>query len=384
MDEAESVILARIAATDFETPFVTVDAAVEAANIARAAAKARAAGVALRPHAKTHKSIEVARAQIAAGAVGLTVAKVAEAEVFLGAGFTRPLIAYPLIDPRKIARTLRRAAEAGTEVILMCDGVEGVDAIGREAARLGVFVEVRVKVDVGQHRCGVAPDGNLGPDLARRIADDPHLRFGGLMSHAGHAYAAADADAVRAIARTERELILDLARRIREAGLPVPAVSVGSTPTVLLADDFDGIDEIRPGNYVFNDLTQVSLGAVARSDVALSVVATVVSRAGDRAVIDAGSKALSSDRGPHGSTRLSGYGTAIRVDAPDAPEMPVIGLSEEHAIIAVGDHPPAIGERVRVLPNHACPVVNLTRELIVLHPDGAATRRAIAASGAVL
>jgi len=382
VDDIERRILARIAATDLETPFVTVDREVEDLNIAVVAEKARKAGIRVRPHAKTHKSPDLARRQITAGAIGLTVAKPAEALVFLDAGFGDLLVAYPLIDRRKIERVL--LAARGARVILMADSAQGVRAIGTEARRLGLPVEVRVKVDVGQHRCGVDPRGSAGPELARAIIDHPALRFGGYMSHAGHAYAAADADAVRAVARTERALIVDLAERTRAAGVSVPVVSIGSTPTVLLDSGFEGIDEIRPGNYVFNDLTQVALGAVLRSRLALCVVATVVSRNGEFAVIDAGSKVLSSDRGPHGSTKVSGNGLAFRLDEPDAPEMPVVGLSEEHGLVAHGGHPPEIGERLRILPNHACPVVNLAREIAVLNPDGTIERRPIAASGAVL
>jgi len=382
VDDIERRGPARIAATDLETPFVTVDREVENLNIALVAEKARNAGVSVRPHAKTHKSPDLARAQIAAGAIGLTVAKPAEALVFLDAGIDDLLIAYPLIDRRKIERVLVKAGRA--RVILMADSIQGVEAIGVEARHLGLSVEVRVKVDVGQHRCGVEPRGNAGMNLARAISDHPALRFAGFMSHAGHAYAATDPDGVRAVAKTERELIVDLAERTRAAGIPVPVVSVGSTPTVLLDDGFEGIDEIRPGNYVFNDLTQFALGAVPRSRLALCVVATVVSRNGDFAVIDAGSKVLSSDRGPHGSTKVSGNGLAFRLGDPDAPEMAVVGLSEEHGLVAHGGHPPEIGERLRVLPNHACPVVNLAREVIALNTDGTIERRVIAASGAVL
>lgn len=380
MDDIERRVLRRIAATDFETPFVAVDREVEAMNIAHVAEKARAAGLALRPHAKTHKSPELARLQLAEGAVGLTVAKVAEALVFLKAGFDDLLVAHPLIDRRKIERVL--TAAPGARVILMADSPEGLAAIGETAKRLGLRVGVRVKVDVGQHRCGVEPLGDAGIDLARRIADHPALAFAGFMSHAGHAYAAPDPDAARTVARIERELIVDLAARTRAAGLPVPVVSVGSTPTVLLDGGFEGIDEIRPGNYVFNDLTQFALGAAPRSRLALSVVATVVSRNADFAIVDAGSKVLSSDRGPHGSTRVSGNGLAFRLDEPDGPEMPVVGLSEEHGLVAHGGHPPEIGERLRILPNHACPVVNLAREIVVLEVDGRATRRPVAAAGA--
>jgi D-serine deaminase-like pyridoxal phosphate-dependent protein len=165
-----------------------------------------------------------------------------------------------------------------------------------------------------------------------------------------------------------------LAGRLRAEGIDVPEVSVGSTPTTLLHDGFEGITEIRPGNYVFMDRTQVALGVAASEDVALWVATTVVSANDRYAIVDAGSKVLSSDRGPHGSTSVAGYGLAWRCDAPDAPPLPLVALSEEHGFVEHGGRPPAVGTRMVILPNHSCTVVNLAEELIVAAEDGTTQR----------
>jgi D-serine deaminase-like pyridoxal phosphate-dependent protein len=352
-----------------ETPAVLVDGEVLVGNIGEAARRATAADVSLRPHVKSHKSARIAKMQIDAGAVGITVAKSSEALPFIEAGIADIVVAHPLVDGRKIARLLEVAARRGTRLALIADSAAGVATIATEAVRQGVTVAIRIKIDVGLHRCGADPRGEDALILARMIADHSHLTFGGILSHAGHAYAAADADGVRAIAGEERRIMLDVAGRIRDIGIAVPVISIGSTPTFWLDAGFDGISEARPGNYVFMDMTQASLGIVPRSRIALSVLTTVVSCNDTYAIIDAGSKVLSSDRGPHGSTRLNGYGLALPLDNPDAEGMLVASVSEEHGFVAHRGQRPQIGERLRIIPNHACTVVNLTRSLFVGDAD---------------
>ena len=224
-----------------------------------------------------------------------------------------------------------------------------------------------LKVDVGLHRCGVDPDGPDLLDVARAIADAPRLELAGLLSHAGHAYAAPDAAAVAALAKRERNLMGFARERLAGVGILAPLVSVGATPTVLAHAGFAGIDQIRPGNYVLCDLTQVRLGLVGIDEVALSVIATVVSRGPNWAVIDAGSKCLSSDMAPHSAAGNVGYGLAFRLDDP--PEigrgLRIVRLSEEHGIVKDEARRLRIGDPVRLYPNHACPVVNLTDRLVI-------------------
>lgn len=352
-----------------ETPAVVVERRVLERNLARAASIARTAGVALRPHVKTHKSLKLAGLQLEGGACGITAAKPSEAAVFLAGGVADVTVAYPLLDRRKIVPLAQLSAARGARLRLVADSGEGVAALAAAAEEAGCRLDVMLEVDVGLKRCGVDPAGDAALDLAGKIAAHPSLAFAGLLSHAGNAYGAEGPEAVRAIAERERLAMTGLAERLRRAGIEVPAVSVGSTPTVWLGRDFDGLTEIRPGNYVFMDLTQVSLGVATRDDVSLSVIATVVSVNDSFAIIDAGSKVLSSDRGPHGSARLSGFGLAAPLDDP-AHEMVVTSLSEEHGFLAHGGRPPAIGARVRIWPNHACPVANLSTTLLMLEDDG--------------
>jgi D-serine deaminase-like pyridoxal phosphate-dependent protein len=365
-----------------DTPAILLDRAVLEHNIAAAADRAAAHGLQLRPHVKSHKSVAIAKIQIAAGACGITVAKSSEAEVFIRGGIRDITVAYPLIDPAKIARLLTVAKEHGTKLNLIVDSAFGVDAIGSVARDIAFETQVMVKIDVGLHRCGVDPAGDGAVALARMIADRPQLTFGGIISHAGHAYSASDRDGVAAIAREEQTIMRDVADKIAAAGLQVPCISVGSTPTVWACYHYENTTEIRPGNYVFMDLTQASLGLITRADIALTVLATVVSCNDTYAIIDAGSKVLSSDRGPHGSARLSGFGLAVPAGS-DHPGMPVISLSEEHGFVAHGGRRPAIGERLRIYPNHACPVVNLARTFQVLNEEGSLELWPIDAHGTV-
>lgn len=367
-----------------ETPRVVADRGRLAANIARMADLARAAGVGLRPHVKTHKCLEIARLQLAAGAVGLTAAKPDEALVFIAHGCPSLTLAYPVLDGRKLDRLLPAAREAGCDLRLMADSDRGAEALEAAAARHGVELPVFLKIDVGLRRCGLAPGAPGLVPLAGRIAGAQGLRLAGLLSHAGQAYAARDAAQVRDIAREENRLMNAAAARLRGAGIEVPEISVGSTPTVLAGDVWDGVTEIRPGNYVFLDRTPLRLGLAGVGDMALWVLATVVSANADWLIIDAGSKVLSSDGGAHGSG-LDGFGLALSLDAGDdlAQALPVLKLSEEHGFVQRESSRLGVGDRLRILPNHTCPVVNLADSLTVIHPDGATEEWPVAARGRV-
>lgn len=366
LSDAASRVLA-----ETETPFVAIDRRRLSANIARVAEIARAGMCRLRPHIKTHKSPVIARQQLAAGAVGVTSAKCEEALVFLNGGVPSLTLAHPLVDPAKVARLLRAAADRAAEVRFIADSLVGIEAIASAARAAGRQVPVFLKIDVGLGRCGVPPESAAAPQLAQAIARTPGLVFQGLLAHAGHAYGAGTAEGVRRAAAAERLAMTGLAESLRRSGLDVPEVSVGSTPTVLANAGLDGITEIRPGNYVFLDLTQVALGVAGLTDVALSVVGTVVSRNDTYAIIDAGSKVLSSDRGPHGSDALQGYGLAFAMGAGQGEAgLPVAKLSEEHGFVAHAGRELRIGSRLRVFPNHACVVANLARSLWAFDADG--------------
>lgn len=370
-------------AASVETPAVLVDSDRMARNIARMAELAATGGVALRPHAKTHKSIVIANLQVAAGATGVTVAKPTEAEVFLDAGIASITIASPVLDPAKLRRVIGKARDHGADLRFIADSDAGIDVLATAAVAAGVELPVYLKVDVGLGRCGVTPGSPASIALATRLAGTAGIGFAGLLSHAGHAYRVSGPDEVRQIAVAEREAMTGFAAMVRDAGLAVAEVSVGCTPTTILNGGFDGITEIRPGNYVFMDRIQVALGAADATDVALWVVATVISVNDRFAIIDAGSKVLSSDRGPHGSTSVEGYGLAWRADAPEQAPLTVASVSEEHGFLAHERIPPKVGDRVIIMPNHACTVVNLADALSASAPDGAQQVLPVDARGCV-
>jgi D-serine deaminase-like pyridoxal phosphate-dependent protein len=343
---------------DLSTPSVLVDLDILERNVARMAARAREAGVRLRPHAKTHKCPEIARVQRAAGAWGLSVAKVGEAEVFADAGFDDLFVAFPVVGEDKGRRLLALADRS--RVAVGVDSVEGAATLAGPFHGAGRTLDVLLKVDVGYGRVGVTPARAL--EVARGVSGLRGLRLRGVFTHAGHGYLAETKGAVDEIAHLEGERLAAAAYGLRDAGFLVEEVSVGSTPTAPEAMRVAGVTECRPGNYVFHDATQVALGTCGLEDCALTILATVVSvPAPDRAVVDAGSKTLSSDSlrplaGGYGQV----LGRASRIEK----------LSEEHGAIAVvAGESFRVGERVRILPNHSCVVANLHDRLVGVSGD---------------
>lgn len=367
-----------------ETPRVVVDHARLAANVARMADLARAAGVALRPHVKTHKCLEIARLQLAAGAAGLTASKPDEALVFITDRAPSVTVAYPVVDGRKADRLLEAARDTGCDLRMLADSAQGVAALEAAAARHACALPVFLKIDVGLHRCGLAPDHPDLLPLAQHIAESGSLRLAGLLSHAGHAYGAKDAAQVREVAREENRLLNAVAARLRGEGIEVPELSVGSTPTVLACDQWDGITEMRPGNYVFMDRTPLRLGLARVADVSLWVLATVVSANADWLIVDAGSKVLSSDGGAHGSD-LSGHGLALPLDAGDdlTRALPVLRLSEEHGFVQRGDSRLGVGDVLKILPNHSCPVANLAEAIMMISSNDNMSEWTVSARGKI-
>ena len=351
---------------DVATPALVVDRDVLEVNVAETAALAATRGVALRPHAKTHKSPDIARLQLDAGAVGLTVATVSEAEVFAAAGFTDLFIAYPIwVDPEK-GRRLRALVERATLTV----GVDSPEAahalaaqLGDDARRVGVLVEV----DSGHHRSGVAPEqaGTLAD-----VAAHGGLDMAGVFTFPGHSYSPGVQPAV---ARQEADALATAADALRAVGIEPRVVSGGSTPTVpdLTAD---AMTEIRPGVYVFGDAQQWELGTATPDRIALTCLATVVSHSGGRVVLDSGSKALGADR----SAWATGFGRLL-----DHPDARIVLLSEHHAVAEWDSGTlPELGSRLRVVPNHVCNAVNLADNLLVAHNGVVVDRWPVAARGA--
>ena len=350
--------------TDLPTPQVLVDLPRLTRNIERMQAAASQAGLRLRPHAKTHKSPAVARLQLERGAVGICCAKLGEAEVFAAAGVADIRLPYPL-NPANHARVVALMDRAHVSIIVDHPAVAAGWA--EAMARAGRTLDVLVKVDVGYHRCGVDPRAPGAMALIRQVASAPGLRFRGLLSHAGHGYHAHSEAELRQIAATEAELLLVMKDASESDGVAVDEVSVGATPTARFSVAQPGLSELRPGNYVYFDRTQVGLGAAAPADCALTVYATVVSKpSADRVILDCGSKTLSSDAA-RGFAAAPGYGTVMPTLASDDPDdsLLVERLSEEHATVRVLTGRTALepGDRVRVLPNHACVVSNLVDEI---------------------
>lgn len=355
-----------------ETPSVVIDQEKLRQNIGRVRDIAAAHGLNVRPHAKTHKCLEIARMQLDEGAVGLTCSKTDEGIELLKGGVPSITIAYPLIARGKVERLLLAARETGGEVLITVDSKLGVQTIAAVSESLGRQTSVFLKIDVGLHRCGVDKDDPQMVFLAKAIDEQPSLRFAGLLSHAGHAYGVATVDEVRHIAEQERETMLAARDTLRSQGHEVPEVSVGSTPTVLACADFEGITEIRPGNYVFMDRTPLRFGLIEVHEISLFVVATVVSRNDQYLIVDAGSKVLSSDGGGHGFSGMGGFGLAHPLGEETAPtEMLVVEkLSEEHGWIGRKGRDIPLGTRVKILPNHACVVGNLADQYALCDSKG--------------
>lgn len=347
-----------------ETPALVVDLAVLDANIAAMASHARRAGVALRPHAKTHKCLEIAQRQVAAGAVGLTVATVAEAEVFADAGFADLFIAYPLWAAGERGRRLRALA-GRAKLRVGVDSTAGAELLA--AGLAGVPAEVVVEIDSGQHRTGVAPAA--APQIAA-AAERAGLAVAGVFTFPGHSYAP---EAPATAVGDERRALGEAAAAMGKAGFACELRSGGSTPTAGHING--GLSELRPGVYVFGDAQQLELGTITTEQIALWATATVVSERDGRVVLDAGSKVLGADQ----PRWVTGGGRLL-----DRPGARITALSEHHATVVLdpGEPPLELGEVVRVVPNHVCAAVNLADHLHLRDPDGDPARWSVASRGA--
>ncbi|MGH9409804.1 MAG: alanine racemase [Vicinamibacterales bacterium] len=364
---------------DLPTPSVLVDVQRLTRNLDRMQDAARARGLGLRPHAKTHTSPAIARLQLKRGAVGICCAKLGEAEVFADAGVSDIRVPYPL-NPVNADRVFALADRIALSFIV--DDPDVARAWGDEAARRGRTLDVLAKIDVGFHRCGIDPESPHARAALERIAATGGLRFRGLLSHAGQAYGAASEVEIEAIARAEARLLRDLAASI---DAPCEEISVGSTPTARFSLLEHGLTELRPGNYAYYDRTQVALGSASWDDCALTVLARVVSRpAADRVILDSGSKALTSDTA-RGFSHGAGYGVVLRDLMSTGPDTSLVieRLSEEHATVRSTGEPSArpTGSLVRIVPNHSCVVSNLVDEIFLVDGETVVDRLPVAARG---
>jgi D-serine deaminase-like pyridoxal phosphate-dependent protein len=340
--------------SEVDTPAVLIDLDILERNLRRAAEHCGRHGVALRPHIKTHKMPPLAHMQVAAGAVGLTVAKLGEGEVMADAGLTDLLVAYPIVGPAKLRRLASLAERAKVTVALdSMEVAEGVDRAARDAAReIGILVEV----DSGLGRCGVPPDEL--PALCRRVAGLRHARWRGVMTYQGHIWGGPETRERAMLEENDRlNGILDC---LEAEGLRPEVVSGGSTPNLGLCHLLERVGENRAGTYVFNDRNCVSTGSAGWEDCALRIAVTVVSTAvTGQAVIDGGSKTFTPDRLAFAKETTFGH-------VVEAPALQFIKMSEEHGVLKAEGSRPKIGDRLHVIPNHACVVVNM-HDHVYLH-----------------
>lgn len=333
---------------DVETPALLLHRGVVEHNLAHMADRARRLGVALRPHIKTHKCLELGQRQLAHGAHGITVATLAEAEAFARGGFSDITWAFPL-DPTHIRRA-RQIADGGATLRVVTDDLQTAKALA------GSGLHVWLKVDCGYHRAGVDPSSRYGLDVARELGAERGLTFDGLLSHSGHAYRTRNQQEAAEIAEQERQVMVWFGELLRKDGLPLRGISVGSTPAMVAARNLTGVTEARPGNYIFYDRTMVLIGCCTPDNVGVTVLATVASHQPGAAhfVVDAGALSLSKDLGPAHLGLEPAYG-AVK----DHPELTLASVSQEHGIVRAavpaaieGKFP--VGQQVEIVPNHSC------------------------------
>ncbi len=344
---------------ELDTPEVLLNLNALERNIQRMATIAKEAKLNLRPHTKTHKSPELAKLQIAAGASGITVAKLGEAEVMVTHGITDILIAYPLVGEKKLERLARLHQQA--KLLVSTDSVECARGLHRIGKRTGKPLEVYIEVDTGLGRCGHQP-GRETLELAKQMQPLSGIRIVGVMTHEGQSWLATEAHARERIVREVSSTLADTAKALRALGFACDTVSIGATPTAFHANTAIGATEMRPGTYVFNDANVLSHGVITLQDCAVTVLATVVGQpAKDRVILDVGSKTLSQD---------SAVDNNLKGIILDKPDWQLVKLTEEHAVVQVPENERInIGERVRIIPNHVCVVTNLVDQFVTLRDN---------------
>lgn len=346
-----------------DTPTLLLDYQKLIQNISQMAAYAKEKGISYRPHIKTHKSIKIAQLQMQAGAVGITTAKIGEAEVMAAGGINDILIAYPISSLVKIKRIVK-LLEQGVQLKISVDNIESLSYLQKELEHTPFILEVWIKVNSGLNRCGVEP-GTEVVQLAKTIMTYSKLKLGGIFTHAGHSYAAITMEEIEKIGHLEGQAVVESAQACEKEGIRIPVRSVGSTPTYKIAGEVPGITEIRPGNAVFFDAIQVGLGVTTIENCALTLQASVVGVYKDRVIFDTGSKSLCLDKGAHGNQTVSGFGHVM-----GHPEVIIDRLSEEHGVgVLMGESPLKLNDQVQIIPNHACTVVNQFEEYVV-HESG--------------
>ena len=342
---------------NLKTPALVLDINRVKRNAENMTNRIKGFGAILRPHIKTHKCIEIAQIQTAGHFGGLTVSTLAEARAFVSKGFRDITYAVP-IEPGKFVEACEISRDCERFAVITDDStVPGL--LNETAKRSNVKLDVFLKVDCGYHRCGVEIDSPEAFEIPRLITDSSNLIFAGILTHAGHSYNVRSKEDLLVIARYERDLMKEFASALKAKSIEVPCISIGSTPTLSCVDHLDGIDEARPGNYIFYDAFQATLGSCRFDDCALTVLSAVIHRDSIRRkiVVDAGAIALSKDLGAIKTDPHCGYGRVLDLSGTDL-NLRVDSLSQEHGIIKVEDEEVfdrlTVGDRVRILANHSC------------------------------
>ncbi|KVH71432.1 alanine racemase [Burkholderia cepacia] len=360
------------------TPAALIDVGRMRHNIGRMQAHLDALGVRFRPHVKTTKCTHVVDAQIAAGAQGVTVSTFKEAEQFFAHGIRDIVYAVGMV-PAKLGQALALRRQ-GCDLKLVTDSLPAAHAIAEFGRAHGERFEVWIEVDVDGHRSGIPPDAGLLIDVGRALVDGG-LVLGGVLAHAGSSYEYSTPEALAAIAEQERSRTVRAAERLRAAGLPCPVVSIGSTPTALAARHLDGVTEVRAGVYVMFDLVMHNIGVCDLSDIALSVLTTVIGHQEEKgwAIVDAGWMAMSRDRGTQRQARDFGYGQVCTEHGDVLGDYVMSAANQEHGIVSRTGAPDSgiaqrfpIGTRLRILPNHACATGAQHPEYQAIGDDGSA------------
>jgi len=343
--------------SELATPALLLDKDRLTANIARMQASADRLGVQLRPHMKTMKAARAAQAVIAAGAVGITVSTLKEADYFLEHGFSDITYAVGMV-PAKLAEAAALMAR-GADLKIMTDSVEVARAIATQASQSGVCFKLLIEVDCGDNRGGLQPQSAELLQIAELIANSP-VRLEGVLTHAGQSYGVNTPAAVAEIAEQEREAVVSAATRLRDNGYEVDTVSVGSTPTALYANGLSGVTELRAGVYTVFDMDQQARGVCETGEIALSVLSSVLghNKAAAKILLDAGGLALSKDRSADRFRPEVGYGQLCHADGSVIPGLYVTSVSQEHGHVRVRDESDyalfPVGSNLRILPVHAC------------------------------
>ena len=341
-----------------DTPCLVVHEEILEQNVNVMADYARSRGINVRPHQKTHKTAEIARMQHDAGATSATCAKLGEAEALVGAGvFDEILIANQIVGEQKVKRLL--ALMDRVHMIVAVDGPEVAQALSDACVAAGKTLDVIIEVNTGLNRAGLNPGEDV-LTLARLLSEMPGLRLRGIMTHEGHVAQAKTAEELDAVAAKSGEALVATANLLRANGFEIDIVSAGSTPAAFSTTKVDGITEMRPGTYVFNDNTAFRIGRIGPERCALRILTTVISRPSpDRAIVDAGSKTLAMDPSPS----KPGHGYVV-----EYPTATIVRISEEHGVIELPEEARGlkVGDRIEIIPNHVCPTVNLQDEMFVV------------------